>query len=1710
MPSIAQAVVTIRPDLTGFATALRADLEKTLSQIGKANRTIYINAQLAPQTKASLQLQLNKISGLTVEVMPTLSLKGVASLKAQLGVIPIEVALAGGQTQKIRTEIASAAATAGGIAGATGATATKGSVDIASQEARAAAATENLTKAQLGLNAALTATEVDLEKVALAEAKLGTSTAALAAETEKLAFLRQKAAIPIVSPQEQAAVAAQIEADKAAAAEKAALAKAQADAAAAAEIAATRIANAEAALAAATEVVATASNSQTAALEANAVIKEQLRAIDLELAAATKAGDTETAASIATTKAKTEALAKEAEARALLNQVQLNQGILANAQPVTAAEALKNEALATQNLLSLENARALALEAGATAVAANAAGTIELADAQALEAANAAKALVTEEARAGVLAKIEFLQARIANATSSDFSLIQQRTKLIAIEQQLVIALEQYAKASSGATAADLRSLEVLETKVLALKAERTALIEAAGAAEAQAVTLSQAGRGAAATGASFLGLRGAVLSASSGFLAATVAVTAFAKIVGTAASLQQSLNVFQSVSEATALQMKAVSAEARSLGADLSLPATSANDAAQAMTELARAGLSVQDSMNAARGVLQLAAAANISVGDSSTIVATELNAFGLAGTQATRVADLLTGAAKSAQGEITDFALAFQQVAAVANQVKLPIETTTAILTQFAKAGLRGSDAGTSLRTMLLRLVPTTKAATEAQAALGIEINDQLPIGAQYVDLVEQYTVALAKLGPIAQQEALTKIFGQDAIRGATISLTNGAAALTKVQADISKPGLAAEQSAARMRGLKGAIEGLQSEVQTFAGSIGTTLLPTLEVITRDLSAVVKTADEAVQAIQKLGDVGIGNVTAGNIASQLAGPLGTIGLAVGAGVGLNKLRDFRQERIARKAAAAEAIAQEKLIQAAVVETGAVQVAAAEAGAAATVAGAEVAAASQAAGAKVGALAYETASSGIIIATEKQTAVQVAGAAEAAAAQTAAARTSLAGWKLTGAAVIAATKASVTAKALAIGAGLTIAGSLASQSGNDRVARAGSLASAVGTGAVLGSFIPGVGTAVGAGIGATTFGALELMNQSKKASAEKQAKLKAEWQSMTPEEQRDLIVRMFPDKANANIQNDILSLLARTTTKPPTRVNPQGEVVRARDFIKSVGGLNPEDQKALAELRQRNRARRAAAEAAAKEAFPLTSLDGGFATTTVARGPGGRLSAATSFADSELLKRLTGRVDTAKKFRAVVQQTTVAEAQLELAIAQANNSVSGQLAALDELATINQRKINSLQRQLNAPDPNVLFGTLLKTGSAARKEVQDELAKAIADQQKIDQQTQQLNAERLGQTPVNLTIAGIQAGATPGLGDNVSFAQAALAEANRDLARGKALFAQRLPSGQRGITKDELDALKIAQAQATAGLAQAEQSVSDQAKTDAEKAKSAAQTAAQTQIDALQFVADQAGNVGKAEDNLLAALKHQVDIAKKNTPEFVQAQRAYAAEQQKHMQAILGMAAAQQSLRDARTDFALQIAESTPGTKDNVAVLNKQIKNDQTDIATIRARIKNEQIKGEELIKLQETIIKEKADIFAKQQAIKDVNGGSGGFSLQDLFKESINQLQQFGSNVSTGVTIGGGARAAIAGAIAANNPNLTEADRKKLFEASKTNDLLAEILAELVVNNNDGSNVMGGKGGKTVRDPVGPGGFATPVHASHFTQVSRWSWGG
>jgi TP901 family phage tail tape measure protein len=311
------------------------------------------------------------------------------------------------------------------------------------------------------------------------------------------------------------------------------------------------------------------------------------------------------------------------------------------------------------------------------------------------------------------------------------------------------------------------------------------------------------------------------------------------ASLVGFA-GFQQSLNLLGATAHATTAEMERASIVSKQLGADITLPATSAADAAQAMTELARGGLSAANAIDAARGALQLSAAANISVADASLITAKNINAFALAGTDATKVVDVLTNAYTHSGVGITEFATGLANVSAVAHLNGVSLADVSTALAELTKKGVDASSAGTELRAVILRLAAPTGPAADAIKALGINIFDAKGKMIPFRDVIDQLAKATAGLSQKQQDQAFKQIFGNRAIGEALILAKDGVESFDQMSAAINKSGSAADIAGARMKGLSGTLEGIKSQVETVGISIGQILAPAAQLVLTSLSGI------------------------------------------------------------------------------------------------------------------------------------------------------------------------------------------------------------------------------------------------------------------------------------------------------------------------------------------------------------------------------------------------------------------------------------------------------------------------------------------------------------------------------------------------------------------------------------------------------------------------------------------------------------------------------------------------------------------------------------------------------------------------------------------------------------------------------------------------------------------------------------------------------
>lgn len=320
----------------------------------------------------------------------------------------------------------------------------------------------------------------------------------------------------------------------------------------------------------------------------------------------------------------------------------------------------------------------------------------------------------------------------------------------------------------------------------------------------------------------------------------AVLAVKTFADFDAAMSSVQAS--TMETAGNMDLLRQAAIDAGSRTV--------YSATEAAGAIEELAKAGVSTADILGGGLdGALDLAASGAIDVGDAAEIAATAMTQFGLKGSDVTHIADLLAAGAGKAQGGVGDLGAALQQAGLVANQTGLSIEETTAGLTAFASAGLTGSDAGTSFKSMLQRLTPQSKEAETLMKQLGISAYDA---GGNFIGLSEfagNLQSSLKNLTPEQRNSALATIFGSDAVRAANVLYEQGAAGIDEWTAAVNDQGYAAEQAAIRMDNLKGDIEGL-------SGSFETALINLGEGANGPLRSLVQALDGAVDSFNGLSD--------------------------------------------------------------------------------------------------------------------------------------------------------------------------------------------------------------------------------------------------------------------------------------------------------------------------------------------------------------------------------------------------------------------------------------------------------------------------------------------------------------------------------------------------------------------------------------------------------------------------------------------------------------------------------------------------------------------------------------------------------------------------------------------------------------------------------------------------------------------------------------
>lgn len=319
-----------------------------------------------------------------------------------------------------------------------------------------------------------------------------------------------------------------------------------------------------------------------------------------------------------------------------------------------------------------------------------------------------------------------------------------------------------------------------------------------------------------------------------------------FALAAHSAADFDHEMSAVASVTSHVGLTSKQAAAQIDSLrtaamkaGKDTVFSAT---QAAQAEEELVKAGVSANDILGGGlTGSLSLASAGSLSLADAATDAAQALNIFHLQGAAVPHIADVLTAAANESATDVGKLAQSLNQAGLIASQTGLSLEDTAGTLALFAQNGLAGSDAGTSLKTMLQALQSPSKITKSLMDQLGISAYNSQGSFKGITGLADNLRASLGGLTQAQRDAALAQIFGSDAVRAADLLYKTGGTDLQNWITNVNQAGIANETAGKKMDNLSGDIEQLKGSVETLAISAGSGANQGLRILTQGVTGVV-----------------------------------------------------------------------------------------------------------------------------------------------------------------------------------------------------------------------------------------------------------------------------------------------------------------------------------------------------------------------------------------------------------------------------------------------------------------------------------------------------------------------------------------------------------------------------------------------------------------------------------------------------------------------------------------------------------------------------------------------------------------------------------------------------------------------------------------------------------------------------------------------------
>lgn len=299
------------------------------------------------------------------------------------------------------------------------------------------------------------------------------------------------------------------------------------------------------------------------------------------------------------------------------------------------------------------------------------------------------------------------------------------------------------------------------------------------------------------------------------GAAAASAGITgALAASTAAGASFESQMSTVQAISQASGTEMARLKALAKQMGIETKFSAT---EAGQGLEYMAMAGWEVDSMLAGLPGIMNLAAASGEDLGQVSDIVTDSMTAFNLEASRSAEFADVLAQASARSNTDVATMGQTFKYVAPVAGALGFSIQDTATAIGLMANAGIKGEQAGTSLRAMFTRIVKPTAEVEAAMSRIGLTVSNSDGSMRSLDEILRDLRTGFAGLSESERASTAASLAGQEAMSGMLALINASGEDYEKLSDSIyHAKGAAEEMAGVRMDNLKGDVTLLKSSAE------------------------------------------------------------------------------------------------------------------------------------------------------------------------------------------------------------------------------------------------------------------------------------------------------------------------------------------------------------------------------------------------------------------------------------------------------------------------------------------------------------------------------------------------------------------------------------------------------------------------------------------------------------------------------------------------------------------------------------------------------------------------------------------------------------------------------------------------------------------------------------------------------------------------------